>query len=85
MAWTKAGLCPAPAKGPFLERIGACANSAKLQSDIRRSSATFAFGKFAQLGSAELYSPKIFVAGVWGGVFISLLTDIDWAGRLLIR
>ena len=32
-----------------------------------------------------LDSPKIFIAGVWGGVFISLLTDIDWAGRLLIR
>ena len=32
-----------------------------------------------------LDSPKIFMAGVWGGVFVSLLTDMNRAGRLLIR
>jgi len=38
----------------FEKRIGASANSAKSQSDIRVSPATFAYGKFAQLGYAEL-------------------------------
>ena len=36
------------------KRIGASANSAKSQGDIRVPPATFAYGKFAQLGIAEL-------------------------------
>ena len=38
----------------FEKRIGASANSAKSQGDIRVPPATFAYGKFAQLGTAEL-------------------------------
>jgi len=42
------------AKGTFEKRIGARANSAKSLGDIRVPPATFACGKFAQLGTAEL-------------------------------